>query len=74
VVGANTQPETAEPLITFLMARDVSRCRVPIKVVDGNLADKQLGLLFQLSFYFLKGFFDEVFSITLFRSWIFNYE
>ena len=46
VLGADTQSETAGPLITFLMARGASRCRVPITVVPGNLTDEQLDALF----------------------------
>lgn len=46
VLGANTKSETAGPLITFLMARGASRCRVPITVVPGNLTDEQLDALF----------------------------
>ena len=46
VLGADTQSETAGPLITFLMACGASRCRVPITVVPGNLTDEQLDALF----------------------------
>ena len=46
VLGADTKSETAGPLITFLMARGASRCRVPITVVPGNLTDEQLDALF----------------------------
>jgi nucleotide-binding universal stress UspA family protein len=46
VLGADTTSETAGPLITFLMARGASRCRVPITVVPGNLTDEQLDALF----------------------------
>ena len=46
VLGADTQSETAGPLITFLMANGASRCRVPITVVPGNLTDEQLDALF----------------------------
>ena len=46
VLGADTQSDIAGPLITFLMARGVSRCRVPITVVPGNLAYEQLDSLF----------------------------
>jgi nucleotide-binding universal stress UspA family protein len=46
VLGADTKSETAGPLITFLMARGASSCRVPITVVPGNLTDEQLDALF----------------------------
>jgi len=46
VLGADTESDTAGPLITFLMARGASRCRVPITVVPGNLTDEQLDALF----------------------------
>jgi hypothetical protein len=46
VLGADTKSETAGPLITFLMARGASRCRVPITIVPGNLTDEQLDALF----------------------------
>ena len=46
VLGADTQSETAGPLISFLMSRGASRCRVPITVVPGNLSDDQLDTLF----------------------------
>ena len=46
VLGADTQSETAGPLISFLMSRGASRCRVPITVVPGNLSDEQLDALF----------------------------
>ena len=46
VLGADTQSETAGPLIAFLMANGASRCRVPITVVPGNLTDEQLDALF----------------------------
>ncbi|MDA7599307.1 universal stress protein [Alphaproteobacteria bacterium] len=46
VLGADTNSETAGPLITFLMARGASRCRVPITVVPGNLSDEAIDALF----------------------------
>ena len=46
VLGADTQSETAGPLINSLMSRGASRCRVPITVVPGNLSDEQLDALF----------------------------
>ena len=46
VLGADTQSETAGPLINFLMSRGASRCRVPITVVPDNLSDEQLDALF----------------------------
>ena len=46
VLGADTQSETAGPLVNFLMAYGASRCRVPITVVPGNLTDEQLDALF----------------------------
>jgi len=46
VLGADIRAETAGPLITFLMSRGASRCRVPITVVPGNLTDEQLDALF----------------------------
>ena len=46
LLGADTKSETAGPLITFLMARGASRCRVPSTVVPGNLTDEQLDALF----------------------------
>ena len=46
VLGADTQSDIAGPSITFLMARGASRCRVPITVAPGNLAEKQLNTLF----------------------------
>lgn len=46
VLGADTNAESAGPLISFLMARGASRCRVPITVVPGNLTDEQLDALF----------------------------
>lgn len=45
-LGADTQSETAGPLINFLMSRGASRCRVPITFVPGNLSDEQLDALF----------------------------
>ena len=45
VLGADTQSDIAGPSITFLMARGASRCRVPITVAPGNLAEKQLNAL-----------------------------
>ena len=46
VLGADTQSETAGPLISFLMAKGASKCRVPITVVPGNLTDEQIDALF----------------------------
>ena len=46
VLGADTQSETAGPLISFLMSRGSSRCRVTITVVPGNLSDEHLDALF----------------------------
>jgi hypothetical protein len=46
VLGADTNSETAGPLINFMMSRGASRCRVPITVVPGNLTDEQLDALF----------------------------
>ena len=46
VLGADTNSETAGPLITFMVARGASDCRVPITVVPGNLTDEQIDALF----------------------------
>ena len=46
VLGADTNSETAGPLITFMVARGASNCRVPITVVPGNLNDEQIDALF----------------------------
>ena len=46
VLGADTKSESAGPIISFLMGRGASRCRVPITVVPGNLTDLQLDTLF----------------------------
>jgi hypothetical protein len=46
VLGADTQSETAGPLISFLMAKGASKCRVPITIVPGNLSDEQIDALF----------------------------
>jgi nucleotide-binding universal stress UspA family protein len=46
VLGADTQSETAGPLISFLTSRGASLCRVPITIVPGNLSDEQLDALF----------------------------
>ena len=46
VLGADTNSDSAGPIITFLMGRGASRCRVPITVVPGNLTDEQLDALF----------------------------
>ena len=46
VLGADTNSETAGPLISFLMSKGAARCRVPITVVPGNLTDDQIDALF----------------------------
>jgi len=46
VLGADTQSETAGPLINFMMAKGAANCRVPITVVPGNLSDEQIDALF----------------------------
>jgi nucleotide-binding universal stress UspA family protein len=46
VLGADTKSESPGPIISFLMGRGASRCRVPITVVPGNLTDAQLDTLF----------------------------
>ena len=46
VLGADTNSETADPLISFLMSKGAARCRVPITVVPGNLTDDQIDALF----------------------------
>jgi len=46
VLGADTQSETAGPLITFMMAKGAANFRVPITVVPGNLSDEQIDALF----------------------------
>ena len=46
VLGADTQSETAGPLISFMMAKGAANCRVPITVVPGNLSDDQIDALF----------------------------
>jgi hypothetical protein len=46
VLGADTNSETAGPLISFMVARGASDCRVPITVVPGNLTDEQIDALF----------------------------
>ena len=46
VLGADTNSETAGPLITFMVARGASNSRVPITVVPGNLTDEQIDALF----------------------------
>ena len=46
VLGADTNSETAGPLINFLMSKGAARCRVPITVVPGNLTDDPIDALF----------------------------
>ena len=46
VLGANTESDTAGPIISFMMAKGAGKCRVPITVVPGNLTDHQIDALF----------------------------
>ena len=42
VLGANTRDENTGPLITYLISRGVSQCRVPITIVPGHLSDNDI--------------------------------
>ena len=46
VLGANTESDSAGPIVTFMMSKGAARCRVPISVVPGNLSDEQIDALF----------------------------
>ena len=72
--ATGTQLHTAGPLVTVPMARGASQYRVSITVALVSLANIQLTSLFLPSFFFARGFCDEVFFSMFFRSWIFNYE
>ena len=42
VLGLDTQDETTDSLISYLISRGAAQCRVPITIVPGNLSDKDL--------------------------------
>lgn len=41
-LGANTNSDSAGPIVSDLTGRGVSKCRIPIVVVPGNLTDAQI--------------------------------
>ena len=42
VLGADTNSDSAGPIVNYLTGRGASRCRVPITIVPGNLTDAQI--------------------------------
>jgi len=45
VLGADTQSDSAGPVISYLMGKGISHCRVPVMIVPGNLTDEQIDAL-----------------------------
>ena len=42
VLGADTNSDSAGPVISYLAGRGISECRVPVVIVPGNLTDEQI--------------------------------
>ena len=45
ILGADTTSDSAGPVISYLMGKGISQCRVPVMVVPGNLSDEQIDAL-----------------------------
>ncbi len=45
VLGADTNSDSAGPIVNYMTGRGASRCRVPITIVPGNLTDAQIDQL-----------------------------
>ena len=41
-LGANTKPNNANPVISYLCGKGISKFRVPLVIVPGNLTDEQI--------------------------------
>ena len=49
VLGADTESDSAGPVISHLSGRGIGQCRVPVVIVPGNLSDDQIDVLCQRS-------------------------
>ena len=49
VLGADTESDSAGPVISHLSGRGIGQCRVPVVIVPGNLSDEQIDVLCQRS-------------------------
>ena len=45
VLGADTESDSAGPVISYLSGRGIGQCRVPVVIVPGNLTDEQIDVL-----------------------------
>ena len=45
VLGADTESDSAGPVISYLSGRGIGQCRVPVVIVPGNLSDEQIDVL-----------------------------
>ena len=45
VLGADTNSDSAGPVVSYLTGRGVASCRTPIVVVPGNMTDEQIDAL-----------------------------
>jgi len=45
VLGADTNSDSAGPVIAYLTGKGIARCRVPVVMVPGNLTDEQIDKL-----------------------------
>ena len=42
VLGADTNSDSAGPIVNYITGRGVARCRIPVVIVPGNLSDEQI--------------------------------
>ena len=45
VLGADTKSDSAGPVISYLVGKGISECRVPVMIIPGNLSDEQIDAL-----------------------------
>ena len=45
VLGADTKSDSAGPVISYLVGKGISDCRVPVMIIPGNLSDDQIDAL-----------------------------
>ena len=45
VLGAETESDSAGPVINYLAGRGIGQCRAPVVIVPGNLSDEQIDVL-----------------------------
>ena len=45
VLGANTNSDSAGPIVNYITGKGAARCKIPVVIVPGNLTDAQIEAL-----------------------------